>query len=217
MPVSTVTILCRRQGSRKTTHHQASEAAVQLPDGGFDEEIHPVVRSSRPSAPVFAQPGSGRDMGSPTYVTAPRSAEDQAITDAVIQRIEADLISAGSASTPCNVVALRPRRNDDAGRARDARREKRAGRARGRQPAALASGRIALREDSGWPHDGRPEGYCLAASARISYERRRSFRSNASEATINSSAPVISTIFFRFCATRSGPPTTMSAMRSATA
>jgi osmotically-inducible protein OsmY len=61
------------------------------------------------SATAFAQPGSEAGyLGSPTYVTAPRSAEDQAITDVVIQRIEADPLISGrvGVDTARNVVTL---------------------------------------------------------------------------------------------------------------
>jgi hypothetical protein len=104
-------------------------------------------------------------MWAPDVVTAPRSAEDQAITDAVIQRIEADpLISAGSASTPFATSSRsRPRRNDV--QAERARATQRAG-VRGRQPV-LASGRIALREDRRNQGTG-DAGLIPAASARIS-------------------------------------------------
>ena len=65
------------------------------------------------SASAFAQPGSEAPanagyVGPPTYVTARRSAEDEAITYAVIQRIAADPLISGrvGVDTVRNVVTL---------------------------------------------------------------------------------------------------------------
>ena len=162
------------------------------------------------SAPVFAQPGSEAGYaGSPTYVTARtlggrpghhrrghpahRSRPADLRPDRRRHRSQRRHASPAASQRRCRPSARRATRKA-CGACR-----------RGRQPAAPASGRIALREDPGGQHDGRPEATCLAASARISHERRRSFPLECVEATINSSAPVISDDLRRFCAHALGP------------